>query len=203
MLSVPEQHVIATARRVGQHEWRRAIRGQMPTTTFAVAQALAAYTNKDGSRAFPGNERLAADLCCTTKTIQRALKWLRENHWLQLDQGVTHAGTSRKLAQEWSLTVPDRWTSGTGPVDTGVHPPDPSSNHSSSLTLAQPPVEPMREQLDPKSEQFDAWAALEWIEERCDGFTDYEGSTADGMLSAGVHPRAIVNRIEADRRHAA
>lgn len=198
-----EKVEIRMPRRVGQHDWRRAIRGQMPISTFAVAQAVVSYTNKDGSKAHPGNERLAADLSCTTKTVQRALRWLRTEGWLQLDQPAGQPGKSRKLAQEWSLTIPERWTSTTESVDADVYPPDPAIHQSSSLTRVHSASGPdIDHRLNFDSADYDSEYAEEWVADRVDGFNGTEMSTCLGMLSHAIHPRVIANKIAADRDRA-
>lgn len=193
--------VLRENRRAGQHEWRRAIRGRMQSpTVFAVAQALVSYTNKDGGKAHPGNERLAADLGCTTKTIQRALKWLRDEGWLRLDQPANKPNQGRKLAQEWSLTIPEQWTSSAPTEDSGVHPPDPALHHSSPLELAHSASGPVKNsKLDINHPDYDGDYAEEWISDEVGGFDRYELSTAYNMLAAGVHPRVIANTILRER----
>lgn len=200
--TVADVVVLRESRRVGQHEWRRAIRSQMNSpTTFAVAQALVSYTNRDGSNAHPGNERLAADLGCTTKTIQRALKWLRDEGWLRLDQPANMPDRGRKLAQEWSLTVPEQWTSQTPTGDTGVHPPDPDLHHSASVS---PPrsttVARKDDKLDYLHDDFDMDYAEEWISDQVDGFSGYELTMVDNMLAGGVHPHVIARKVLAERQ---
>jgi len=198
---VAEVVVLRESRRVGQHEWRRAIRGRMQSpTVFAVAQAVASYTNKDGSKAHPGNERLAADLGCTTKTIQRSLNWLRAEGWLRLDQQANRPQQGRRIAQEWSLTTPEQWTSSTPTVDTGVHPPDPDLHHADS-SESGPTFGGARRipELDINDPNYDSDYAEEWIADRVDGFSGYELTTAGNMLAAGVHPQIIANKILRER----
>jgi hypothetical protein len=199
--ALAEVVVLRESRRVGQHEWRRAIRGQMNSpTTFAVAQAVVSYTDKDGSKAHPGNERLAADLSCTTKTVQRSLKWLRDEGWLRLDVPANMPSQGRKIAQEWSLTVPEQWTSTTVTVDSGVHPPDPDLHHSSSSDAAPTSGRGRKNtRLDPNSDDYDSEYAEEWIADQVDGFNGFEMSTAGNMLAAGVRPHVIARTILAER----
>ncbi len=112
-------------------------------------------------------------------------------------------GSGRKgMANLYRLSVPKSSAHFEGAVLTGEHP---SSQLTSSLSLkgAQPSVEPQRTSLDINSSDYDSTAAEQWIEDQCDGLMGYEASTVEGMLSAGVHPRAIANRILADRRRAA
>lgn len=193
--------VLRESRRVDQHEWRRAIRGRMQSpTVFAVAQALVSYTNKDGSKAHPGNERLAADVGCTTKTIQRALKWLRDEGWIRLDQPANRPDQGRKIAQEWSLTVPEQWTSTDPTVDSGVHPPDPDLHHSALVERAHSASGPQKNNfLDIDHPDYDDELAEEWIADQVDGFSGYELTTTGNMLANGVHPRVIVNKILRER----
>lgn len=189
--------VLRESHRVGQHEWRRAIRGRMQSpTVFAVAQAVASYTNKDGSKAHPGNERLAADLGCTTKTIQRSLNWLRTGGWLRLDQPANKPNQGRKLAQEWSLTVPEQWTSTTPTVDSDVHPPDPALHQSAPVERVHSASGPTKDnKLDIGHVDYDGEYAEEWIADQVNGFSGCELSTVYGLMSQGVHPWVIVRKI--------
>lgn len=42
-------------------------------------------------------------------------------------------------------------------------------------------------------------ATLDYIEEKLGGFMGTEESTVRGMLAAGSHHKAIINKIESDR----
>ncbi len=89
---------------IARGRWVTAIRGRIPEARdVAVAHTLAGYANKDGSRAHPGQGRLARDLCSSERTIRRSLAWLSAAGWLT----VTQRGR-RKLgeADVFGLTVP-------------------------------------------------------------------------------------------------
>lgn len=58
-----------------------------PATCLRLYVALGAYANgRTGGGAFPGVDRLAADLDLDRRTIQRALGWLREAGWLDVEE---------------------------------------------------------------------------------------------------------------------
>jgi hypothetical protein len=68
-----------------------------------VARALAVYSNADGTHCRPGLERLADDLCASTKSVQRSIDYLSEHGWISLmNPGVRKRGE----ANEYSLSVP-------------------------------------------------------------------------------------------------
>lgn len=88
----------------GYYQWNRILRGRLPKLAdYAVARALAVYSNADGSSCRPGLDRLADDLCTSTKSVQRSLDYLTENGWISLmNPGVRKRGE----ANEYSLSVP-------------------------------------------------------------------------------------------------
>lgn len=89
---------------IDRFKWSREIRGQLPRLAdYAIARALGDYGNKDGTRCRPGTERLAADLRCTGKSVQRSLDWLAEHGWIHLEnRGIRRRGE----ANEYRLTIP-------------------------------------------------------------------------------------------------
>lgn len=88
----------------GYYQWNRILRGRLPKLAdYAVARALAVYSNADGTRCRPGLDRLAADLCSSTKSVQRSLDYLAENGWITLENpGIRKRGE----ANEYTLSVP-------------------------------------------------------------------------------------------------
>lgn len=88
----------------GFHLWNRMLRGRLPKLAdYAVARALAVYSNADGTHCRPGLDRLAADLCTSTKSVQRSMDYLAENGWITLmNPGVRKRGE----ANEYALSVP-------------------------------------------------------------------------------------------------
>ncbi|MFC9838958.1 helix-turn-helix domain-containing protein [Rhodococcus sp. NPDC127530] len=100
------RHNAATAELspVGRFEWERIIRRvKMPASTKHLALTLATYADSDGSRIWPGNERLARVMCVSTSTVERGLKRLRSRGFLQrTKQGNKYA----HQADEHRLTVP-------------------------------------------------------------------------------------------------
>lgn len=68
----------------------------------AIAFTLATYANVDGTRAFPGIERLIADTGASDKTIRRALKALEAKGWVE----CMYRGRRNSGASEYRLTIP-------------------------------------------------------------------------------------------------
>lgn len=94
---------------IGRFEWERIIKkcafNQM--STKLVALLLATYASEDGSRIYPGRERLAAGAGISTKQVSRALVKLEE---LGLVFKL-HNGSSigkRGLASVYRLTAPEK-----------------------------------------------------------------------------------------------
>ncbi|MFE7799051.1 helix-turn-helix domain-containing protein [Nocardia sp. NPDC057440] len=85
-------------------EWERIIRRlRIPAKDKYLALMLATYAESDGSRVFPGVDRLALVMCTGTATVKRQLATLRDLGLVErVKQGNRHAG----LADEYRLTIP-------------------------------------------------------------------------------------------------
>jgi hypothetical protein len=176
-----------------------------------VAAAMLKYARADGTNAHPGRARLAEDLGISVNTVDRALRRLIEAGWLVR----THSGSTgprRNWADVYRLTVPSGVVSDQSPHQRHQSPNDvdqspqfwgpnclssSTSIHLSDSTESGPP-DGGREQpwygefLDPDEE-------LEWLSDEIGAFEGYEESTAQGMLSSGSHPMAILNTLRARR----
>jgi hypothetical protein len=71
---------------------------------FRVIVALLDHADADGSSAYPGNQLLAQECCCSVDTVKRALRWAKANGLVILvRQGRRNAGASAwRFPQEGS-----------------------------------------------------------------------------------------------------
>lgn len=76
--------------------WSKLIRGAIPDAAIVgLARTLADYGTPKGQRCYPGLVRLAEDMCCSTRTVQRQLAWLTEYGFFHLaERGNKRAGKS-------------------------------------------------------------------------------------------------------------
>ena len=87
-------------------DWERAIR-DLPLRPYLmklVAFALATYANQDGTRARPGEQRLAGDCGVTDRAVRTHLTALRNLGLIQ-SRSAGHGGR-RGLADEYELSIP-------------------------------------------------------------------------------------------------
>ena len=90
-----------------RYAWERALlaMADLQPTTKLVGLALATYANGDGTKAHPGQERLATDCGISSRSIRTHLTTLRERGWIE----CTFSGSSmgrRAFSDEYSLVVP-------------------------------------------------------------------------------------------------
>jgi DNA-binding transcriptional ArsR family regulator len=72
---------------------------------LAVAMVMATYANPDGTRIFPGEQRLADDIGVSRSTVTRALARLRSEGWVEkVREGNSRSGK----ADEYRLRLPGR-----------------------------------------------------------------------------------------------
>lgn len=94
----------------------------------AIGARLFDYASGDGSKVYPGNERLANDLSTTTRTIERGMSALRDAGWIERTRFGSHNGR-RALADEYRLRIPDSASIPEAPD--GVESPDNSCSSPS------------------------------------------------------------------------
>lgn len=93
-------------RHVGRFEWERSIRRlRLGHSTKGVALMLATYSDKSGTNAHPGVERLAADLEVDERTVRRHLTRLVDLKLLTKTFEGSSAGR-RRLADCYALMLP-------------------------------------------------------------------------------------------------
>lgn len=174
-----------------------------------VAAAMVKYARADGTNAHPGRARLAEDLGLSVSTVDRALLSLTEAGWIVRTQSGS-TGPRRRWADVYRLTVPTGRDQSPSGHDQSANDVDQSpklwgpnclssstSMHLSDSTESGPPAggreRPWyREFLDRDEE-------LEWLSDEIGAFEGYEESTAQGMLSSGSHPMAVLNTLQARR----
>lgn len=176
-----------------------------------VAAAMLKYARADGTNAHPGRARLAEDLDLSVNTVDRALRRLVDAGWLVRTQSGS-TSPRRNWADVYRLTVPPSSVSDQSPSQRDQSPNDvdqspqlwePSclssstSIHLSDSIESGPPdsggEQPWYGELLNLDEQ------LEWLSGEIGAFEGYEESTAQGMLSSGSHPMAVLNTLQAGR----
>lgn len=98
-------------------EWQSALsrevrRGNVPTRTWAVAMAFSSYTNKAGGgyahvetlRLYVTNDKGQS---VSEKTVDRALKWLKESGWIRPDEKRAHKGQAKEYWLSWPASKRD------------------------------------------------------------------------------------------------
>jgi hypothetical protein len=190
-------------------EWIRNVSNSgLPAATQAVGFTLIRYAYKDGTNAHPGERLLGTKLGLGNRQIRRHLHALRDAGLIALTAGGATA-QKRAWANVWKLTHPttghtrpqvtdDLRTSGPGPWDIGVPPTTPETPTNSVLAAGRETAF-LADDFEITSNLDD----LEALEEELGDllFADpVEMSTITGMLQDGRHPKAIINKIRADRR---
>jgi DNA-binding transcriptional ArsR family regulator len=85
-------------------DWERLIREtEIPPMTKLVALTLATFANGDGTRAHPGETRLAAAVGMKERAVRNHVTILRD---LGLIKRVSRGGSSRRFADVYELHVP-------------------------------------------------------------------------------------------------
>ncbi len=91
---------------VDRYEWERILRRcVLPPTVKAVAAFAAQYANRDGTRVYPGVNRLAAVTGLSERSVRRALQTLRELGLLARTRKGSSLGR-QALTDEHKLTRP-------------------------------------------------------------------------------------------------
>lgn len=157
------RHVIieAKGRDAERYPWFKAFRGApLSDGPKAVGFSLSTYGDNDGSRNFPGLERLAADHHCDEKTIRRHLEVLVKTGWIRKVREY-RAGVNRKFADEYQLTIPDAFVPSEDPQWDDV-PPEPDDPWDLWESEAEP-SEPEDQWTDLSTGQWgddDQWTNL-------------------------------------------
>ena len=96
----PPQGLLAQTPDEWVQVWRRVI---TTTPTKAVGYAAAQFADwADGTRVHPGNPLLARICGCSTKSVERAFAFMRDNRLMYR----YHKGVCQGDADEYRLTVP-------------------------------------------------------------------------------------------------
>lgn len=77
---------------------------------MTVALAVHNYTNGDGTMSFAGADRISKDTGVSKSTVERGLKFLRDEGLIHLDRRGGRSGDGAKWASEYSLRIPDKWS---------------------------------------------------------------------------------------------
>jgi DNA-binding transcriptional ArsR family regulator len=121
--------VTLTTHPVSRFDWERVIRrAHLPTSTKAVAWALATYSDEDGTSIHPGEIRLARVVGMAPRNVRKHISRLRDLGLLML---VSRADRFRGKADEHRLTVPE------GAALEALALLDPNENHR-TLTSSDP-----------------------------------------------------------------
>ncbi|WP_344677398.1 helix-turn-helix domain-containing protein [Saccharopolyspora taberi] len=192
---------------------------ELTTTDVAIAMVLSAHGRIDGTNIFPSKETLARECKTSERTVYRSLKQLADRGYI-LDVSEVPRGQrgAKGLCTVYRLTLP---------AEASVHPIAPDTDGKAPATGGDTHLTPVADQQTmgnrPTSEHSDVSASgstlrvepapdlddwdyeddLERIEHAVHGFEGCDERTALGMLSNGVHPKAVINKILAGRRAAA
>lgn len=142
--------------------WLRAIRDLPPFKgkdgLVAMAAVLVTYMDADGTRCFPGDERLQHDLGVGRSTVQHRLLWMERLGWVLRDTRPVPTGNGYASDRLIVPCPPSEWTDdfiGTKPVkksgsdDCGVQPPGQPAPDRLSGTPDSPVRPPGQEDAEP------------------------------------------------------
>lgn len=215
----------ATSQAMGRFVWEKRLRAAKDISWSARATGLllATYANRDGSNVRPGVPRLMKDTGLKERALRNHLAELRNagyivetSNWTAAEQRAQKLATVYQLAvpvaakrgltvakgasgyQEGCISVP-----GKGASD--CTPPDQVSPDHSQSTIPRDKLagSTLRVEPEPDLDDWDYEDDLARIEQAVGGFAACDETTALGMLSNGMHPKAIINKILASGRSAA
>jgi hypothetical protein len=179
---------------------------------------LASYANRDGTSIRPGLKLLMANTGRKKRAIQNNITELMETGFLIQTSNWTPAEQKAgKLANEYRLGLPSpgkpasdgvKGASGgdEGCTSKGASectPPDQVSPDHLQSTIPRDKLAGAPHGGAPQPSLDDYEDEEEYVEDAVDGYDGCEESTALGMIANGVHPRAVINKILAERREAA
>lgn len=75
-----------------------------------VALAVHNYTDGDGAKAYASAARISRDTGIPVRTVERALKFLRDEGLIHQDEKGRRSYDGKGLASVYSLRIPDRYT---------------------------------------------------------------------------------------------
>lgn len=186
--------------------WQKTLRGaDLTHAEFRILMIISTYTNAALENAFPSLSQIVHDCRVDPKTARAALKSLQSKGYLKL----TRAGGNQHgkgLANVYAVTTPDVGrvptipAKGTNDSREGYQSVVPLQimdqiiNHSAVAGPASPDA-PGFEDLSKDFDLFESWLIdnLMYMDES-------EFATVEGMWQADAHPRAILNKINADRK---
>lgn len=107
-------------------QWMRAVRDHEPkapanSSRYGVLFALALRMNKNGT-GFCSRPQLAADVVVGVRTVERHLKWARDNDYLKQTRRGHRITGDTVIASEWALTQPATGVAPRGLLPVGPHP---------------------------------------------------------------------------------
>lgn len=189
---------------------------ELTTTDVAIAMVLSTHGRIDGTNIYPSKETLARKCKTSERTVYRSLKRLADRGYIADVSEIPRGQRGAKgLCTVYRMTLPVQSkapdTDGEAPDTSGnthltpvadqyTHSNRPTQEHSDAAASGSPLRAEPTIDLD---DDWDYEDDLDRIEQAVDGFEAYDETTALGMLSSGVHPKAIINKIMADRRQAA
>jgi DNA-binding transcriptional ArsR family regulator len=75
-----------------------------------VALAVHNYSSGDGTSSYASAKRISADTGIPERTVERALKFLRDEALIHLDRRGGRGGDGSVWASEYSLRIPAKWS---------------------------------------------------------------------------------------------
>ncbi len=201
---------------------------EVPIATRGVLSVLGQWMNSDGSNAWPSRKRLAACCGISESAIDRHVAIAIRAGYLQRTGGgrrghvAVHAATipadrwdsdTEKIRTLDSASVMTRYAelarhsqrvsaslvqrkrvTGNAPTSSTT-----SYKHLAASKEAGSSLRDERDEDELEDEEQERANDYDWIESQLDGLDGTEPSTVDGMLSAGIHPKAIINTINKAR----
>lgn len=77
---------------------------------LTVALSVHNYANGDGTSSYASAARISTDTGIPTRTVERALKFLRDEGLIHLDRSGGRSGDGSTWASEYSLRIPGKWS---------------------------------------------------------------------------------------------
>ncbi len=160
-------------------EWARHQQGLTPAQK-AILLELGYHANAIGENAYPGNTRLAYDLCMDLSTVKRNLEGLQSSGHIELQK---RRGPGRGLANVWRLPMDKRVQRTPIPTrEKGAENPVKGCSASNKRVRSAPPIE------EQKKEDAFSKQASSLTSSKPDS-TEADNRTFEGASSSPPPPR--------------
>lgn len=103
-----------------------------------VALAVYNYSNGDGMYSYASAKRVSEDTGIRTRTVERALSFLRDEGLIHQDQRGGRSGDGTVWASEYSLRIPARWSDAAAKEGMAPEPQPAATANQPAATEPQP-----------------------------------------------------------------